>query len=189
MFAAGEDAFQMLRTGSFRGFFKAENMGLIGNAYRAGHTKGVGAKGLQLLKGGARTAKGMWNFSYGGVWPFLLPMATYLGSKAGTGQEVSTAAGFLGGSLAALPGALVAGGPGALISSMLFSEKIGHKVRSMTQGFADRYRKQTEFEFADPKYMDTQAALTMRQTAAKLLSTSLSNARQYLGKEAAFLHQ
>ena len=37
-------------------------------------------------------------------------------------------------------------------------------------------------------YKDTQVAYTMRQAAAQEMSSSLLNARSYLGREAAFLH-
>jgi hypothetical protein len=38
-------------------------------------------------------------------------------------------------------------------------------------------------------FQDSEAALTMRRRAAAELSTSLLNARQYLGKEAVLMHQ
>jgi hypothetical protein len=180
-----EDAFQVLRRGDVKNFFKKENLGLAG--LFVGQN---GKNGFSRLRWAKNTfAKGPADFTFGGgVLPFAVMGAAYLGSRAGQGQVVSTSAGFLAGMMPAGLGAMVAGGPGALATGVLFGEPFGHAVRSKVQSISRRARTKVQFEMGD-EFVESEAIWTMRQRAAADMSGSLLNARQVLGREAALMHE
>lgn len=184
MLPFAEDLFQVVRRGpkAMRGFFRKENLGFAG----AAALFGKGAKRGEWLKHTFVT--GPRDFTYGGVWPFMLPMAAYLGGKAGQGQSFSTAAGFMASALPGGLGAMIAGGPGALVAGALFSEKFSHGVRTKLHNINMRERRQRAFEMGDPRFEDTPTVYTMRQAAVAEMGGSLLNARQVLGREAALFH-
>ena len=80
------------------------------------------------------------------------------------------------------------GGPvaGWILGSL--TEPMGAKVGEAIQMFND-FGFNVKHVNMGGNYQDTQVAFTMRQRAAQELGSSVMNARQYLGKEAALMHQ
>ena len=118
-------------------------------------------------------------------------MALLQGATAPRGHMVSQlAAGTgatAGGMLGAAVGGLMLGLPGELIGGWV-GGTAGEKVGAAVHAFTDIAHSAQHLNFGG-HYQDTQEAFTMRQRAVQEMSTSLLNARQYLGKEAALLHQ
>lgn len=81
-----------------------------------------------------------------------------------------------------------AGGPLVGLAVGLVTEKAGGIVQEAFQMFHDlNYRIRHVNMGGD--YKDTETAYTMRQRASQELGSSVMNARQWLGKEAALMHQ
>lgn len=80
------------------------------------------------------------------------------------------------------------GGPlvGMLLGSV--TEKAGAAFGDAFQAFSD-FNKQVRHVNMGGNYEDTRLAYTMRQRAAQEMGTSVMNARTWLGKEAALMHQ
>lgn len=90
----------------------------------------------------------------------------------GAGDVVGT---FLGGPVA-----------GWILGSL--TEPLGAKAGEAIQMFND-FGTSVKHVNMGGNYLDTQVAFTMRQRAAQEMGSSVMNARQYLGKEAALMHQ
>lgn len=80
------------------------------------------------------------------------------------------------------------GGPlaGFILGSIV--EPLGGKVGEAFQAFADINRNIKHINMGGD-YEDTKVAYTMRQRAAQEMGSSVMNARTWLGREAALMHQ
>ena len=95
------------------------------------------------------------------------------------GQAGALVGGAVGAAMLGLPGELIGGYIGYELGSLP-----GKALSSAVEYGRNMRRLHTGGDF-----QDSEAALTMRRRAAAELSTSLLNARQYLGKEAVLMHQ
>lgn len=116
----------------------------------------------------------------GAVAAAMAPRGKFVASASGA------AGATVGGVLGAAAGGLLFGLPGELIGGAL-GGAAGERLEAVVQPFAEFGRNQARLNFGT--YKDSQAAFTMRQVAAREISQSVLNARQYLGKEALLLHQ
>jgi hypothetical protein len=127
-----------------------------------------------------------------GIVPMTLLDIALSAAVAKPGKAGEGAAGGFGGSAGSLVGSaigMMALGPAGAIAGGLIGDPIGrHIAESGVRAVVDGTRSLTRLNFGD-SYVDTQAALTMRQRGAQELAGSLLNARQWLGKEGALLHQ
>lgn len=80
------------------------------------------------------------------------------------------------------------GGPLMGMALGSITEHAGETVGDAVQFFND-FNKMTKHINMGGNYEDTRVAYTMRQRAAQEMGTSVMNARTYLGKEAALMHQ
>jgi hypothetical protein len=126
--------------------------------------------------------------AFGGYGLTVLPYAAARTAMAPRGEKGSTGiAAGLGVPLAALAGGVVGGPVGALAATLLLGPALESNMAKGLQSFAEFGRNQRRLETGG--YKDTARAYTMRQRAAQELSGSLLNARQILGREAAYMHQ
>jgi len=112
-------------------------------------------------------------------------------ATAPRGELVSKVSSSLGGNLGALAGSVVGsamlGLPGEVVGTM-----IGYELGSLPGKALAKVRALGESSrrvHVGGDFQDTEAMATMRRRASAELSTSLLNARQYLGKEAVLMHQ
>jgi len=109
------------------------------------------------------------------------------GVAAGTGFGISSMAGaFIGGALTG--GNPIGAAVGALAFQLLGGEQIDRAIAGVIQPMVDFGTNMRRHRFGGD-YRDTQVALSMRQAAAREMSRSLMNARQWLGAEASFMAQ
>lgn len=132
-----------------------------------------------------------------GNLPFALLGGAYAAATAPRGQAISKGAGagvgwgftaLAAGTLGTLVGGPAAGWVASVIAPMLLGDSVDKAVANMVQPVVDFGANQRKMRFGGD-YRDTQVAYTMRSVAAREMSTSLMNARQWLGQEGAFLHQ
>lgn len=102
------------------------------------------------------------------------------GMVGGASRAIAFGAGDLVGTLI--------GGPLAGIALGMVTEHVGTYVEDSVQFFHD-FNKMTKHINMGGNYEDTQTAYTMRQRAAQEMGSSVLNARQWLGKESALMHQ
>ena len=128
----------------------------------------------------------------GSVLDAGIQMATAPRGKIGT-TAIRSAAGNIGGLLGGLTGSFLGAsipiiGPfiGDIIGQQLGYE-IGYRASKPIEDFAGFNRQVTRLRMGGD-FEDYQAAYTMRQRAAQEMGSSLLNARQYLGQEAALFH-
>jgi len=123
----------------------------------------------------------------GGYATFGLPMAIFSGAMAPRFHKASAMAGasvpFLGMAI----GTAFGGGIGGLVGGFVLDPLIQTTVGNTMQRIADYGRNNPRLQTGGD-YQDTEQNYTMRQVAASEMSRSMLNARQYLGKESAFLH-
>jgi hypothetical protein len=81
-------------------------------------------------------------------------------------------------------GGFLGGIAGGAVGDLAVRDPVEHGV----QTFANFAGRMARLEMGG-NYLDTQAALTMRQVAVREMSGSLLNARQWLGKESLLMHQ
>lgn len=96
-------------------------------------------------------------------------------------------AGGLVGYAGTVVGGLVGGPVGALVgmqAQTFFQEGLTRAIQSIHD-----FPAQIHGLHMGGNYQDSQTAFTMRQRAAQDMSTSLFNARAYLGREALLMHQ
>jgi hypothetical protein len=112
-------------------------------------------------------------------------------ATAPRGELVSKVSSSLGGNIGALAGSVVGaamlGLPGEVVGTM-----IGYELGSLPGKALAKVRtlgKNARRVHVGGDFQDTEAMATMRRRAASELSTSLLNARQYLGREAVLFHQ
>jgi hypothetical protein len=126
----------------------------------------------------------------GKMAPFIALDFAYSSAIARRGHFASGLGATIGGTSGSLVGSavggLIAGLPGAFIGSLIGDPVMRGPAARLVQNFAEFGRNQRRLNFGS--YEDSQPAFTMRQVAAREISQSLLNARQYLGKEALLLH-
>lgn len=153
-----------------------------------------GPRGFKGFAQGLKTGH-KWGFQ--GSAPFVIGTAAYAAFTAPRGQAISKGiggglgfgvssyvGGAIGGAIAGPPGAFV----GAMVMQFLGSESLEKAVAGTIQPMVDFGANMRRHSFGGD-YRDTQTASTMRQVAAREMSRSLMNARQWLGQESAFMHQ
>lgn len=132
-----------------------------------------------------------------GNLPFAVLGGAYAAATAPRGQAISrgAAAGVSWGATAAIAGTIgtMVGGPAAgwvasVVAPMLIGDTVDKAIAGVIQPMVDFGSNMRKMRFGGD-YRDTQTAHTMRQVAAREMSTSLMNARQWLGQEGAFMHQ
>ena len=167
---------------------KDARAGLIPTAVGSFGKMPAGISRGQFVRAGIkRSLKSGWEMSFKGAMIFNLPMATFAAGSAERGHKVSAGAEGLTMGGGSLIGGMMFGLPGAIVGGLLGDTAIAAKIGKGVQFLHDLDRVHHRLNMGG-NYEDTQDAWTMRQQAAKELSTSLSNARQYLGKEGAFMH-
>lgn len=108
------------------------------------------------------------------------------------GHVAQSVVGALGGQAAGLVGGLAGlamGGPMGVIIGAVLSDPIGRTAAEKTFGTVLRETRLARELQTGGHYVDTEVAYTQRQRAAQEMSTSLLNARQWLGKESVLMHQ
>lgn len=120
------------------------------------------------------------------------PLAGIAGAAfADKGHRMSGATGGLARAAAFGIGDLIGtavGGPVAGFVLGSVTEKLGGYVGDAMQTFND-FNRMTKHINMGGNYEDSRVAYTMRQRAAQEMGTSVMNARTWLGKEAALMHQ
>ncbi len=155
-------------------------------------------KSLQLKGTGfTQGVKIGYDLGFRGGLPFAIGGAAISAMSAPTGHALSKSiAAGTSSSVLAMAGAIAGtmlGGPiggyvGSFAAMLLGGEATDKAVSNGIQSLVDFGSNMRKVRFGGD-YRDTQMALTMRQVAAREMSRSLVNARQYLGLEGAFLHQ
>ena len=139
-----------------------------------------------------RGAKIGWEYGFGqGMvgWGLGLAAGAFAAAMAPKGRKVSTFAGStMGWMLGTFVGGLVGGPIGATVGMFVGAESFETLISGPIQYWHD-FARHVRHVGMGGDYIDTMPAYTMRQRAALEMSRSLANARQYLGREAAFLHQ
>lgn len=146
--------------------------------------------------GGAIFGRPMKGFSVGlshfkGMLPFAAVQGVVGGAFAQKGHKMSGTIGGLARGLGYATGDLIGttiGGPVAGFVLGSLGEELGGKVGEAVQMFND-FARNTKHINMGGNYEDTRVAYTMRQRAAQEMGSSVMNARTWLGKEAALLHQ
>lgn len=118
-----------------------------------------------------------------GTAPRGKAVANSIGSGLGFGV-----AGLIGGVLGGLVGGAAGAYIGATAGQLLFERQTNAAIARPIQALVDFDHKNRHVNFGGD-YKDTNVAYTMRQVAAREMSGSLLNARQWLGHESSFLHQ
>jgi len=138
-----------------------------------------------------------WKMGFKGGSLFVIGGAAYAAATAPRGQAISKSVsagigfgitsligGAIGGALGGVPGAYI----GSLAAQYLGADTIDKAIAGVIQPMVDFGSNMRKARFGGD-YRDTQTAVTMRQAAAREMSRSLVNARQWLGQEGAFMHQ
>lgn len=132
-----------------------------------------------------------------GNLPFAILGAGYAMATAPRGHALSRGIGestaygataIAGGIAGGMFGGPIGAWVGSVVAPLLFGEGVNHAIAGVVQPMVDFGAKMRGMKMGGD-YRDTQVAMTMRQAASREMSTSLMNARQWLGSEAAFLHQ
>lgn len=130
----------------------------------------------------------------GGTLPFLA-FGAYEAVKAPRGHKISAmAGGGIGFGVASIIGGAIGGAFGippqvtSLVAGFVLGGSIDRSIIAGAQYAVDFGSNMRKARYGGG-YIDSSMALTMRQAAAREMSGSLLNARQWLGSEAAFLHQ
>jgi hypothetical protein len=148
-----------------------------------------------MFRTAGRTGNSLSNGMYGmyrnalqGSMYFTVPITAFAFASSDRGEKVSSGVGA--GAASIIPaafGAFVGGLPGAVVGSYLGSDLTDRLVKGGLQFIHDLPQRVARLEMGG-NYQDSQMALTMRQRASQEMSTSLLNARQYLGSEGRLMH-
>lgn len=152
--------------------------------------------GMKSLTRGVKMGH-FWGFKGGA--PFVIGGGLWAAAHAKPGHSISagvaSATSFgITSLVGGVIGGLISGGNPIVASAMAIGLQAigGDKIDKMISGtiqpmvdFGSNMRRQN----FGGDYRDTQIAYTMRQSAAREMSRSLLNARQWLGQESAFMHQ
>ena len=154
-------------------------------AWAAGNLKGAAVELGRRAKNGVKAA---WLSGFKGGMITTVPLGALTFAMAPRGHKVSaTAANMTSYSLAAIPGALLAGPVGGTITSLVLGPMLEHNMGTALQYVKDTGARTMRVRMGGD-YLDTSTAYTMRQRAAQDMSGSLLNCRQYLGREALLMH-
>lgn len=169
--------------------------GTVGEAVHAipqgGWINGNKKAGMTAFKGAFSPLPIAISLAMGGASMALAPKRDRNGRRVhrGLSHGIATTASLLAAD--AIGG--LAGGPiGSAIAGMLLTKPIEKGLEKVLEPMEDiAYGLGRTVNHVDMggNYLDTQAAYTMRARAASELGSSLLNARQYLGREAAMFHQ
>jgi len=177
----GQKLVKSVASGDIKQVFKNPDLGIVGGFLH----KGVPG----AVNGGRKFLKTGWESSYGKLWPLIIGMSAYQSVKAPKGQKLNTFVGKTSGELlSAALGAAAFGPLGAFAGMVVGSEKIGGGITRAMNGSQDYLQRRSSLNMGHG-FVDFAAAHTMRQVAARDMSTSLLNARQHLGFEAQAFHQ
>jgi hypothetical protein len=150
------------------------------------------ASGFEGFAKGAKTGYGV---GFKGNLPFFIAFGAYAVATAPRGHKLSAlAGGGVGFGATAVVGGAIAGAfgipptIGALAAGFIFGNSVDEGISNTVQSAVDFGSNMRKARFGGD-YRDTQTAVTMRQAAAREMSRSLMNARQWLGQEGAFMHQ
>lgn len=147
--------------------------------------------------GMAKGAQAGYSLGFKGGAPFVILGGAYAAVTAPRGHAISAGVSKgIGFGIASLLGGIIGGamggGPGAYAGAMamqfLGGEAIDKAIAGTIQPLVDFGSNMRRARFGGD-YRDTQTAVTMRQVAAREMSRSLVNARQWLGQEGSFMHQ
>lgn len=149
------------------------------------------------FKGFGRGTKIGYKLGFKGGSPFVIGGIAYGMATAERGKAISTGiatgtgfgvssliGGAIGGMFGGVPGAYI----GSLAAQFLVGEHVDKAIAGVIQPMVDFGTEMRKMRFGGD-YRDTQTAYTMRGVAAREMSRSLMNARQWLGQEGAFMHQ
>jgi len=128
-----------------------------------------------------------WAILGGGYEAMMAPA----GHKISAGMAGATSFGataFTAGLIGTMIGGPALGYAAAIVAPILLGNDIDKAMAGTFQAAVDFGANMRRLRFGGD-YRDTQTAYTMRQTAARDMSGSLMNARQWLGQEGAFMHQ
>jgi hypothetical protein len=165
-----------IRAGLMYAPFQMRKAAKVGESVMGALTSNVG-----------RSLKSGYHLSFAGAALFNVPIAAYSMATAARGHKVAAGVSGLTSGVGSLIGGAIGGLPGALIGGFLLDSVIGNKIASGVQKIHDIDGRMRGLGFGG-NYVDTQQAATMRQSAVREMSGSLANARQYLGREGAFMH-
>lgn len=172
-----ESSYNTFRTG----YKKFERLFAPTNA-AVGLSKGLGIGYQMGFKGGAIFVVG--GIAYGmATAPTGRALSTGISYGVGFGVA-ALIGGAIGGLLGGVPGAYV----GSFAAQFIGMEAVEAGIAKPIQWAVDFGTNMRRLNFGGD-YRDTQQAYTMRASAAREMSRSLMNARQWLGQEGAFMHQ
>ena len=108
-----------------------------------------------------------------------------------TGTILGGAIGSIGGPIGTAIGAVVGGITGSVIGESVGGRMLNGPARQLGLGARALVRTSRAVDRAQfgGGFVDTRGAYTMRQRAVQDMSSSMLNARQFLGNEAIFLHE
>jgi hypothetical protein len=134
--------------------------------------------------------KSAYQYGMKGSLAFALPVAALGAATADRGHKASAALGALAPPIGAVVGGLLGGAPGAMLGGFLIDTKLQEMVTSGVQLMIDagQATKSLDMGAQNAHLVQTDGAYTMRQRAARDMSGSLLNARQYLGRESVLFH-
>jgi hypothetical protein len=172
-----------------------------GTTYAAIHGRAARIAAGSRLPRGLMTGSPMYGYSKfaDNLWgkqartglKFGAPLALLGVATAPKGEMVKRGAeglGMLSGQmLGGAVGGLLLGIPGE-IAGQIIGGTVGEKIGSTIAPLEELGHQAYHLNFGG-KYEDTEVAWTMRQRAVEEMGSSALNARQYLGKEAALMHQ
>ncbi|MGC1582164.1 MAG: hypothetical protein WA766_11805 [Candidatus Acidiferrales bacterium] len=174
------------------------NVALSKNAEMAKGWRGFRAAGARMGTGSAfRGAKIGYEMGFKGGSLFVIGGAAYGAYTAPRHHKISEALGqgtsfgvtsLLGGVIGGAVGGPIGAYVGSFAAQILAESTVANGIAGIVQPIVDFGTNMRKQRFGGD-YRDTQTAYTMRGAAAREMSRSLLNARQWLGQESAFLHQ
>ena len=187
----GGDSIQS-QTGSFFNVVLSKNQEL------AKGWRGFKAAGSRLGRGSAARGLGIgYEMGFKGGSLFVIGGAAYGVATAARGHAISEGIGqgisfgvtsLLGGAIGGAVGGPIGAYVGSFAAQILGESTAAKVIAGAIQPIVDFGSEMNKMRFGGD-YRDTQTAYTQRQVAAREMSRSLMNARQWLGQEGAFMHQ
>lgn len=174
----------MLAGSIFRGLFESAEAGgrfIFNKGYKEIGTGALFGKPIEGLKSGYKMA-------FRGAAPFLLPYGAFAAATAPRNHKLGAGVGALAAPIGTFIGGALGGPLGALAGTFILDPLIQSGVGKAVSAFSDFGRNQRRLETGG-SFADSTMNWTMRQRAASEMGSSLMNARQILGREAAFFHQ
>jgi len=175
-------------------FYGKETRGpFSGLAERELLNKGVGKFGWRsgLIQGRPMMGWSIGVSHFKGMVPIAVIQGIFGGFTASRGHKVSGSLGGFAKGIGFATGDLI----GTALGGPMLGYAVGAAGERVGAGFEEGVQMLHDFAYKvkhinmGGNYEDTQIAYSMRQRAAQELGSSVLNARQWLGKEAAFMHQ